>query len=182
MTTTTWTQLINSGQYSQANAGTAYASSTSLTDISPGGSSAGQALLLPSSLLQSEVQLRVTGRGICSTTGSPNLTLGVYLGGVAGTALATSTFATSAAMSNATWKLTADIRCDGTGGSGTLRTLGEIIGLNPQPVMLPLTSSGGGAVTVNTGINNILTLGAQWGTNSASNTITCEEWLVEQLN
>lgn len=183
MPNTSWESLANSGTYSQINTGSAYSNSTSLTDVSPGGNVAGQAFVLPASYLYTGLQLRVGARGVYSTTGTPNITLGVYYGGVAGTALATATFAASANASNAVWTLGADIRCDATGTSATLRTLGSISGVaGSGPTMLPQTAGGGGAVTIASGASNILTIGAQWGTPSSSNTLQVLEFLVEQLN
>ena len=37
-------------------------------------------------------------------------------------------------------------------------------------------------VTVNTTTNSALTVGATWGTNSASNTLTLKGYMIEQLN
>jgi len=180
---TSWTQVINAGQYNQLNAGTALASSASLTDISPGGNQQGEALNIPASYLQQGMQLRVRASGIYSTTGSTSLTLGIYFGGVAGTALATATFGASANASNAIWRLDADVRVDATGTSATLRTLGTLSGLTSYgPVALPASSSNGNAVSVATGAANLLTVGAQWGTGAAGNSITCYMFTVEQLD
>jgi hypothetical protein len=176
-------QLINAEQYSQLSTGAALVNSTSLTDISPGGNTSGQALAIPANSLYQGLQFNVKAHGIVSTTGPPNLTLGVYYGGVAGTALATATVAASANMSNATWEVDADIRVDATGSSGTLRTQGKIIGVTSGGIaVFPATTATGGSATVATGVTNILTLGAQWGTGSPSNSITCYQFLVTQLD
>jgi hypothetical protein len=178
-----WEQLINDGQYSQLNAGVALTNSTSLTDVSPGGNTSGQALLIPGSSLYPGLQLSVRARGIASTSGTPQLTLGLYFGGIAGVALAASTFTTSAGLANNTWSLSADLRVEAVGGSGSFRTLGSVSGLSSSLVMLPQTSSTGGqSPNINTGNNNLLTLGAQWGTAAAGNTLTVYQWIVEQQN
>lgn len=183
MPLTGWEQLINSEQFNQLNAGSALASSSSLTDISAGANQAGEAFLLPASYLYAGMQLRVRANGIYSTTGSTNLTLGIYYGGIAGTALATATFGASANATNATWSMDALIRCDGTGTGGTVRTIGTLFGLTSfGPVMMPSSSASGNSVSIATGAQNILTIGAQWANSSPSNSITCYQFLVEQLD
>jgi hypothetical protein len=183
MPTTEWVSLANAGGYSQLNQGSALSNSSSLTDISAGGNQPGQALLIPANALYTGIQLRVTAEGSYSTSGTPNLTLGVYFGGVAGTALATSTFAASANATNQNWRLTADIRCDGVGLSGFLRTQGFVYGLTSGLIWpLPSTVSSGNSVSVATGASAILTIGAQWGTAAPGNSILCSQYLVEQLD
>jgi hypothetical protein len=182
LASTSWEQLINDGMYGQENPGSTLSNSTALTDITGGGNNSGQALLIPSSYFVPGQQFSIRARGIASTTGTPNLTLGLYFGGVAGIPFATSTFAASANMTNQVWALTVDLRIMATGSGGAAQTLGSITGLAPGIVMLPQTSSSGGQVTINTGLANLLTVGAQWGTGSAANSIQLFQFLVEQLN
>ncbi len=182
MASTTWVSLLNAGQPNQTGTGTALASSTSLTDISSGGLTAGQAFTLPASFLEPGMQLRVRANGIVSTTGAPNLTMGVYLGGVAGVALAsTGAVSASANMTNQTWILSADLRVETAGPTGTIRTIGSVIGAYFPSALMPATSSSGNSVTVDTSVPKILTIGAQWGTNSASNSIQLMQFLVESV-
>jgi hypothetical protein len=182
LTNTSWEQLINDGMYGQENAGSVLSNSTALTDITGGGNTPGQALLIPASYFVPGQQFSIRARGIASTTGTPNLTLGIYLGGVAGVALAASTFATSANMANQTWSISADVRIMTTGTGGSVQTLGSISGLSTALAMLPATSASGGSAGVNTGQANILTVGAQWGAASTSNSIQLFQFLVEQMN
>lgn len=179
----TWEALLNSGGYSQLNLGTALASSVSATDITAGAATAGQAMTFPASYLQVGLEFRVTARGIITNTGTPNLTLGLYWGGVAGVALGTTgVVATVTGLSNSIWKLSADMRVDATGTSGTIRTLGEVVGVTASPISIPASSSSGNSVTVDTSTAKILTVGATWGTSSASNSIQVVQFRVEQLN
>lgn len=182
MSNLTLEALLNSGQYSQLNLGTAYASSVTLTDISPGGTVAGEAFTFPAGYLQVGQQFRVRAKGIISNTGTPNLTLGVYYGGTAGTALAsTGAVATVTSLSNSVWSMEADLRVDATGTSGSIRTLASASGIYASPTFFPASSSGNN-VTVDTSVAKILTIGATWGTNSASNSIQVVMFLVERLN
>src|SRR5262245_50554453 len=78
----TWEALLNSPQPTAA--GTALANSTTLTVIS-----VAPQFTLPANFLQAGSALRFTAFGVFSTTVTPTLLLGVYYGGVAGVALAT---------------------------------------------------------------------------------------------
>ena len=181
-----WVSLLNAAQTNQNTTGAALASSTTLTDISAGANTAGQALTLPPSFLQPGMQLRFRANGIFSTTGTPTLLLGLYYGGVAGTALAaTAATTTASGVANGVWILDATARVATTGTSGTVLTIGSVLGIGAAattPTLMPATSGSGGSATVNTSTANIVTVGAQWGTNSASNTITCKQLLVLGLN
>lgn len=180
----TWVNLANDGGFSQLNTGTALNSSTSLTDISAGGNSTGQAYTIGAGFLQVGFQYEIEANGIVSNTATPTLLLGLYFGGVAGTALATTGATTTASsLSNNTWVLRALARVEAVGPSGTIRTIGTVVGPYSTTVLLPASSSSGNNVTVNTGAaSNILTVGAQWGTSNASNSITCMQFTVKRLN
>lgn len=177
-----WVALLNNEQYNQVNAGSTLSNSVTLTDISAGSNVSGEAFLMQGSYMYPGMQLRFRANGIASTSGAPGLTLGIYYGGVAGTALAVSTFNASANMSNTCWELEAICRVDAVGTSATLRTIGHISGLLAIPVMLPQTSSSGGSASVASGTSSVITLGAQWSAAAAGNSITCYQFLVEQLN
>jgi hypothetical protein len=179
----TYDCLLNQAQYSQLNLGSALANSVAATDITAGANTAGEAFTLPASYLQVGMQFRVKARGIISNTGTPTLLLGLYYGGVAGTALATTgAVATVASLSNNIWSLDADLRIDGVGTGGAIRTLGVVSGPYAAATSLPASSSSGNSVSVNTSTANILTVGATWGTASASNTLQVVMFTVERLN
>jgi len=183
----TWASLMNEGGYSQLNTGTALNTSTSLTDISPGGNVAGQAYQFNADYLQVGFQFLVYASGIVSNTSTPTLNLGLYFGGIAGTALATTgALTTTSGLSNTTWELEAKMRVDAVGTSGSIRTNGHVLGPifgTTTCVMIPASSSSGNNVTVNTGAaSNILTVGAQWSASSASNSIQVIEFAVVKFN
>lgn len=186
MSVQTWEQLINAYETSGESTGAALANTTTLTDISPGGAVSGSALVLPGTYLQPGMLLRFHANGIYSTTGTPTLLLGLYYGAVAGTPLAvTAATTTPSGAANNVWVLDATMRVLTTGSSGTVATIGTVIGISgtpSTPVLMPATSSTGGTATINTGTASLLTLGAQWGAASAADTITCYQWLVEALN
>lgn len=179
----TWDSLLNEGQFNQLNVGSALASSTALVDITAGGATAGQAFTFPVNYLQQGFALRIRANGIVSNTGTPTLLIGLYYGGVSGTALATTGAATTASsLSNTTWRAEWDMRVDAVGTSGSIRTNGYVFGPYAAFTMMPATSSSGNNVTISTAAQNILTVGAQWGTNSASNSVQLINFTVEKLN
>lgn len=190
MATPTWITLANANQTSQTTTGAAYATSASLTDVSPGANTLGQAFQIQSEQLYPGQMLRFTAAGIYSVTSSPTLAFGVFYGGVAGVTLAsTAAVTTTSGASNAIWLLSATSRVLTAGTSGTAVTSGIIQGL-PSPIasgsvnistLMPATSSTGGQATIDTSIAKIITVGAQWGTNSSLNTLTCYQWAVEYL-
>lgn len=182
----TYQHLLNNNQFNQLNLGTALANSVVLTDITAGGNTAGQAFTFPASYLQPGQQYRIRARGIVSNTGTPTLNLGVFYGGVAGVALAQTTATTTVTgLANSPWLLEADMRVEATTGtSGTVRTLGTVVGPYSATgfLSLPVSSASANSVTVDTSTAKILTIGALWGTASASNSIQVAMFTVERLD
>lgn len=173
----TWMSLI-SDEYT--GDGSALASSTTLTDISPTPN-----LVLPANYLRSVSHLRVVAGGKFSNTSTPTLNLGVYYGAVAGTALATTgAITTTTAASNTTWRLECDIYIRTDGSSGTAQALGSVFGISGTGFIgaNQLPASGITNVSIDTTAAKALTVGATWGTNSASNTITCSLFKVYAEN
>jgi hypothetical protein len=163
-------------------AGAALANSASATDISPA-----PQYVVPANTLYAGQKWRFTAHGILSTaaSGNPTLTLGVYYGGVAGTALLTSGALTvTASLTNAPWRCTADMEVRSTGSSGTTWSDGlvynptSLTALTPQ--FMPATQTQ--PVTINTTTANGLTLGATWSSAVAGTSVTCEGWVIELLN
>ena len=158
--------------------GTALASSTSLGDVSPAPN-----IVLPANQLEVGSLLRFEAFGRYSTTGTPTLLLGVYYGGVAGVAIAaTAAITTPSGVTNNSWYLRGQARVRSVGSSGTILgaiTVDGVSGataVNIGPATAPATA------TVDTTAAKALTVGAQWGTNSASNTLTCHHFSVELIS
>ena len=162
-------------------AGSALANTTTITDISPA-----PQLTLPAGYLYIGQRIRVVGYGIFSTSGTPNLTLGIYYGGVAGTLLAgTGTVATASGAASTPWRIQLEIRVVTLGSSGTVWCNG--LCTSPAstltvPPLLWIPNSQTQPITINTTTANALTVGATWGTASSSNTITCEDFYVEAIS
>lgn len=154
--------------------GTALASSTTLTDISPAPN-----ITIPANSLEAGVEIDLTALCTFSTTGTPTLLVGFYLGGVAGSALAVSSAITTGSGA-AAWSIIMRYR-------GRLRSIGSsgsIVGQGELQLGTALTTFTGRpipevaanrTVTWDTTASKAITVGAQWGTSSASNTITCNE-------
>ena len=154
--------------------GTAYNTSVTLTDVSRAPQKQFAAYSFEEGV---EIELRAWGQ--FSTTGTPTLLLGFYYGGVAGVALG-ATAATTTGSGAAAWPWILEyhgrIRVVGTSGSivgqGRL-ALGTSLTAFSM-VALPATAAAR-TVTVDTTIVKTITVGAQWGTSSASNTLTCND-------
>jgi hypothetical protein len=137
------------------------------------------------STLSAGSHITIEAWGIASNTATPTLILGVYWGLVAGTALAISTAkTTTTAMSNWEWHLWYTGRVQGI---GTATTGGSIIGSGYWNLPTSLTAwtairlpeTAPAAVAIDTTVNKQLSIGATWSASSSSNTITCQNFLVD---
>lgn len=159
--------------------GAAYNTSVALTDVSPA-----PQVVLPANLLDVGQILRLTAFGVFSNTGVPTLLLGFYYGAIAGTALAASAAtATASGVTNVPWRMEYEGRVRTTGTGGTIMGQGYLdLGLTVATVThspIPVTALA--AVTIDTTTAKQITVGAQWGTSSASNTLTCHHFSVELI-
>lgn len=152
--------------------GAALASSTTLTDVSPTPN-----ITLPANVLEVGMDVEIVAELQFSTTGTPTLLLGLYYGGVAGTALAASsaiTTGSAAAAWPAILRYAGRVRAVGSSGSivghGELLLGTSLTAFSSRPI--PETAAAR-TVTIDTTTAKAITLGAQWGTSSASNTLTC---------
>lgn len=169
--------------------GTAIANSTTETIIFPN-------VTLPANYMADGRLLRVTAYGKHSTTGTPTLTFRLRWGGVAGTTLAASgAMVTGSAVSNAMWSIELLIQTRSNGASGTLLAVGKArLGEDATSTVGSATNAGAedfmgsagvatpAAVTVDLTADTALALTAQWGTASASNTLTGIVYSLESLN
>ena len=171
----TWESVLNAPLATAA--GTAYASSTTLTDVSPTPN-----FVLPANSLFPGAALKLTAFGTFSTTGTPTLLLGFYYGAVAGTALAaTLANTTGSGVTNVPWRLEIEVICRSAGSSGTVMCSGTaLIGTSVSAAgIAPLPQIALATVTIDTTAAKAITVGAQWGTSSACNTLTCHGFQIE---
>jgi hypothetical protein len=169
--------------------GTAIASSTTETILFPN-------VTIPANMLSDARWLRWAARGRLSTTSTPTMRFRLRWGGVSGTVLWDSgTITCGSAVTAALWKVEGDLIVRSNGSSGTVFAGGEaIIGSALAPTVgsatgaaaLGVFGSAGddtpAAVTVDLTADTALSLTAQWGTNSASNTITGHQYFGMSFN
>ena len=161
--------------------GTALASSTTLTDISPS-----PPIVLPANTLEPGSEIELCAELTFSNTSTPTLLVGFYYGGVAGAALAASSAVTTTTGASS-WPIMLRyrgiVRTAGTSGSiygqGELLLGTALTAFSVRPI--PETSAGR-TVTIDTTTAKSITVGAQWGTSSASNTITCNDISVKLIS
>jgi hypothetical protein len=135
--------------------------------------------------LYAGMRVRVTAYGVFSTAATPNLALAVYYGGAAaGTQLATSGNIVAGTATNWPWTLSYSFNVRTIGSSGTIWGQGKLdLGTSLTAFSASaLPSTAANPVTISTVSLNSLTIAAQWGTSSSSDTITCEDFIVELLN
>jgi hypothetical protein len=176
---------------SSSAVGTAYANSNTATSVSP---ASGAGFLPANFFLPSYGQakrLYVKASGVLSTTGTPNLTVGLTLNTTQGTYNSGGIIATSAATaqgsgaSNAAWELDVMISCVGAGSAGSALAMGVFSFPTTTTGAARVSSSSANpntAFTVNTQSAYYLEMFATWGTANASNTLTVYDYCVLGLN
>jgi hypothetical protein len=160
--------------------GTALANSTTLTDIS-----SVPPIVIPANMLEIGSEIEITAFGQFSTTGTPTLLLGAYYGLVAGVALAaTAATTTGSAAAAWPWMLTYRGVVRAVGTSGSINGQGRVnFGTSltaSSTVHMPATAAAR-TVTIDTTAAKAISIGAQWGTANASNTITCNDISVKLI-
>jgi hypothetical protein len=165
-------------------AGTAYNTSVTLTDVSP----APQVTLPGYTLLERGVEVFIEAWAefsvVAATT--PTLLLGFYYGGVAGVALAATTaIATASGIAGAVVHLEYHgiVRALGSAGSiwgsGYVDFPTSLTAVTRRPIPETLAAR---TVTIDTTVAKTITLGAQWGTSAAGNTLTCQDLSLDLVN
>ncbi len=173
----TWESLLNSPQ--NPAAGAAYNTSVALTDVSPA-----PQLVLPANFLQAGSALRFTAFGVFSNTATPTLLLGIYYGGVAGVALAASgATTTTTGATNWPWRLelTSTVRTNGATGTIISQGFLDLATSLTAVTRIPIPATALATVTIDTTAAKALTVGAQWGASSVSNTLTCHGFYAESM-
>lgn len=161
--------------------GTAVANSVTLTDATTA-----PQITLSANQLEIGTEIEVEAFGNFSTTGTPTLLLGFYYGGVAGVALAASTAITTGSAA-ASWPFILSyrgvVRASGSTGSingqGILYLGTALTAFTPRPIPETLATR---TVAIDTTSAKTITVGAQWGTASASNTLTVNDISVRLAN
>lgn len=165
-------QFLNGNLFAQTASATC-ANTVTETTIS----STGQGTLtLPANFFVAGKTVRIKAWGFHSSTASPNLTMKVKFGSTV--ILTTGTHAMHN-DTNSLWELEGVITCRTTGGSGTVFAQGlfQDFGTGGDSVQMVNTATN----TISTTSSQAVTVTAQWGTASASNTITCTNLVLEVI-
>lgn len=125
---------------------------------------------LPAGFLTVGRALRITARGLITTTGAPTLRIRLSVAGVT----VSSTLLTLLTVSGVSWALQADIVCR---SASTVYAHGQFTyDVNPQVLLT------GGAVSVTLSSPAAVFASVQWGTANVLNTLTCSHFMIEALN
>lgn len=163
--------------------GAAYATSTTLTDVAPT-----PQIVIPSPTLEASVRVEFSAFGRYSTTtGTNNITLGIYSGTV-GQAIAsavavvtTSAITGVASSTNRTWRLEGNGSVRTIGTSGTILCVLEVSNITSNGTdMAPATAPA--AATIDTTVSRYFTLGATWSVSNAANSLTCHYFGMRLVN
>lgn len=128
---------------------------------------------------------RIRAWGVASVTATPTFIFRSRIGGVTGPEIADSGFRTaSSGISNHTWRVELDLACLSPGSSGSFfgqQTVAEAISVAAGPPFAPaVLQDGTGTVTTDSTVAKVLCVTVQWGTASASNTLTCRGFIAER--
>jgi len=171
------------GAFFQAVHGTALASSTAETSLLTGTTKYGLTPTvgtIPASAMNVLGKwLRFTARGVIGDTGTPNLTLKVYLGSTAVFTVGPS--ALVAITGSGSWVFTGDLYVASTGATGTVNGHGKLIYSQTTLLGTVLDAPNAAAITVDLTAAQAIDVKATWGTSSASNTIALTTLLVERI-
>lgn len=153
------------------------ANTTTETALTGGGTGS---LTLPANFFVVGTHLRIFGNGYHSNTNGDTLRIKVKLGS---TVLLDTGAQSSAGSTNDGFIINANITCRTVGASGTVMAQGEYKEYTGTPsshdtYQLVNTST----ITIDTTASQTLSITAQWGTASASDTITLTNFTVECLN
>ena len=132
---------------------------------------------IAASVLTAGKTIRVKGRGFFSAVSAPTLRIKIKLG--ANIVLDT-TAVTSLNATNAGFEFEGEICCRTTGTSGTVFAQGKFEEIGSTLGAFPMTNTG--TVTIATNASQVVGVTAQWGTGSASNTISLTNLTIEVLN
>ena len=175
MSALTWESVLN---FPVPGAGAAYNTSVTLTDVSPAPQT-----IIPASFLQVGSAIKVTAWGFFTNTSTtPTLLLGVYYGGVAGVALgATGATTTTSTATNIPFRLeyTGIVRTIGSSGSIMGQGFVDLATSLTAVTRIPIPATALATVTIDTTSAKALTIGAQWGTSAAGNSLTLQGVIIE---
>jgi hypothetical protein len=170
-----WSELVAWA----VSSGTAVANTASETIIFPD-------VTIPANFMADGRVLRLRVQGQHSTTGTPTLIFRVRWGGVGGTLLAVSaTITCGSGVTAKLWDLDVVLQVRSNGSTGTIVAIGDVE-VNGATAFEQAMCAGGTATPAATSVDlttdKALSVTAQWGTASASNTLTGWNYTIEAMN
>ncbi len=158
-------------------AGTAYASSNSEAALN------NAIFNFPANSLIAGAVFRVTAQGAYSDILTPTFTADMRWGGLGGVLLGTSgAVVCGVAQSNLGWRMEFLIRVVSIGATGTLECQGYFTIDTTSVVATSSLMQNTAVITVDTTASKDLVMTGQWSANSASNTLTVRQFLVERIS
>lgn len=167
MSKQSWVETL----WAVTSSGTAVANTTTETKIFNN-------VTVPGNYMQDGRSLHIRAFGKLSTTGTPTMIFRLRWGGEAGTLLMLSeTLTMGSGVTNMNWNLDISLQTQTNGATGTLLGMGTLrvhtaAGTVLTNVFGVAGASAPAAVTCDLTADTALSLTAQWGTASASNTLT----------
>lgn len=157
--------------------GAAFTTFTAYQDISPT-----PAIKVPANFFEPGTQVELRAMGHFSNTGTPTLSIGFYWGTAAVPIGQSALITTTTAATAWPWQLKYKGRVRSIGTAGTIYGQGTFelgtsltaVTLQFVPVSQALRTS-----TIDTSIEKVVGVGAQWGTSNAANSVTCEFFSVQ---
>lgn len=154
--------------------GTTTNSFTTFTSVSPTPDA-----VFPANFLTPGAAVTVKASGRFSSNGTPNITFGLYYGGVAGVQLcSTQPLATFTSAANAQWKAEFDITVRTEGSTGTAWASGAVLGVTSSTSAVVAVAGGGAAITIDTTAAKSLNLAVAFSVQHGSNQIIVDQWQV----
>jgi hypothetical protein len=129
--------------------------------------------VLPNNFLTVGKSLKIRAWGRLSSVSSATITMKVKFGS---TVLCSTAAHTTHNITNDSWYLESMITCRTAGSSGTVWANGRFYDTSDL-IQMGNTAT----ITVNTTTTQTVTVSAQWNTASASNTISCDQFLIEVM-
>lgn len=155
-------------------ASAAAANTTAETALSSTGEGS---LTLPANYLRVGRTIHVRASGFHSSSAGPTIRIRIKLGS---TGVLDTTAINSGNGTNKMWLAEGTITCRTTGASGTVFGQGYYAEFHPSGTTDSMVNTG--TNTIDTTVPQAVSVTAQWGTASPSNTITCTNLTVETQN
>lgn len=182
ITPTSLARMAISGVLFTSTADATVADTTDETTIIGSGVATGGGLILPANFFVAGKSLRLRVRGILSDTGTPTINIRFKLGST--TIVSTGAITIPTGLTNRYFVVEVTLTCRTTGATGTVIASGELsYDANATP---PNSETRGmsqtSASVIDTTASQVVGVTAEWGNESASNTITGQITVLEVLN